>query len=94
MPEKFPSFFLVLGYTLQIPVAVMAIVYLIDLAHKYGYIHPVSWVLILAFSLIVVHAGYRLHIINVHSLRGVINLAPVLVHYGELTEYPAGVLIC
>jgi hypothetical protein len=42
MPAECPSFFLVIGYTLQIPVAVMAIVYLFDLAHKYGYFHPVA----------------------------------------------------
>jgi hypothetical protein len=60
MTEQYPSFLLVFGYTMQIPVAVMPIVYLLDLANKYGYVHPVSWAFILAFTVIAVHAGFRL----------------------------------
>lgn len=51
---------MVLGYTLQIPVTVMAIVYILDLAHKYGYFLPISWVLIVTFAAITVHAGYQI----------------------------------
>ena len=60
MPAKPPSFLLVMGYTLQIPVCVMAIVFLFDLAGKYGYFHPAAAALIVAFAAITIHAGYRL----------------------------------
>lgn len=59
MPDDCPPLFLVLGYTLQIPVMVMAIVYLVDLAHKYGYFLPLSVVLIVVFAAIAVHAIYQ-----------------------------------
>jgi hypothetical protein len=51
---------LVIGYTLQIPVCVMVIVYLFDLARKYGYIHVVAALLMLTFVMILLHAGYRI----------------------------------
>ncbi len=60
MPAESPSFLLVMGYTLQIPVCVMAIVFLFDLARKYGYFHPAAVLLMVAFSVITIHAGYRL----------------------------------
>ncbi len=60
MPAESPSFLLVMGYTLQIPVCVMAIVFLFDLAGKYGYFHPAAVALIVAFAAITIHAGYRL----------------------------------
>ena len=60
MPAESPSFLLVMGYTLQIPVCVMAIVFLFDLAGKYGYFHPAAVLLMVAFAAITIHAGYRL----------------------------------
>ena len=60
MPPECPSFLLVIGYTLQIPVCVMAVVYLFDLARKYGYIHLVAAMLLLALVVILFHAGYRI----------------------------------
>jgi len=60
MPDEPPSFLLVMGYTLQIPVCVMAIVFLFDLAGKYGCFHPAAVALMGAFAAITIHAGYRL----------------------------------
>ena len=60
MTDESPSFLLVMGYTLQIPVCIMAIVFLFDLAGKYGYFHPAAVALTVAFAAITIHAGYRL----------------------------------
>jgi len=38
----------------------MAVVYLFDLARKYGYFHPAAVLLMVAFAVIAIHAGYRL----------------------------------
>ena len=82
MPDECPSFLLVMGYTLQIPVCVMAIVFLSDLAGKYGYFHPVAVALIVAFAAITVHAGYRLWRML---------FAPALAKKGR--DYPAAIAV-
>jgi hypothetical protein len=60
MPPECPPLILVLGYTLLIPVCVMAIVYIFDIVRKYGYIHPVAGLLIVIFAVFTIHSFWQL----------------------------------